>query len=271
MAARPELGPIPLSPDQRRAFETQGYLVLRGAVPSPRVAALAAALDAVVPEASYAAGFAGRVVEVASISLGSAALREAALDPRFGALAAALLGATRVRLLQDTTFIKPAGGGGGVAWHQDLSYFAFLARPAALTIRVALTPCTRENGCLRVLSGSHRWGLQRDLTFGGQSSVEDSLESVAPSLRGAARDAEVLLELQPGDVSLHHCLTFHSSGPNPAGAPRKTLAMRLVDADVPLHLERLSTAEAKARVPVDAEGLLAESVFPLVYQAEDSR
>ena len=245
---------------RRRAFEAQGWLVVRGVYSAARVAELIAALDAVVPEQAYAHGFAGQVVEVPSISLGSAVLREAALDRQLGALACELLGAARVRLLQDTAFIKPASVGGPVQWHQDLSYFSFLQRPAALTARVALTPCTAANGCLRVLSGSQAWGLQRDYTFRA-TSVEDALGEVPAALRAAA--SESLLELQPGDVSFHHCLTFHSSGPNPAGAPRKTLAMRLVDADVPAVLARLDTPEARVRVPCDAAGRLSDDVFPL--------
>lgn len=250
-----------LSSAQRAAFDAQGWLVVRGLFAPERATALAQALDAVVPEQNYRHGFAGQVVEVPGISLGSAALREAALDPALGAVAAALLGAARVRLLQDTAFIKPAEVGGGVAWHQDLSYFSFLERPAALTARLALTPCTRENGCLRLLSGSHAWGLQRDYTFRA-TSVEDALSGVPEALRAGA--AEAVVELQPGDVSFHHCLTFHSSGPNPAGAPRKTLAVRLVDADVPAVSSRLSTPEARVRVPCDEGGRLSDSTFPLV-------
>ena len=244
---------------RRREFEAQGWLVVRGLYSAARIAELTAALDAVVPEQAYAQGFEGQVVEVPSISLGSALLREAALDRLLGALAAELLGARRVRLLQDTAFIKPAAVGGPVQWHQDLSYFSFLERPAALTARVALTPCTAANGCLRVLSGSHAWGLQRDYTFRA-TAVEDALAEVSPALRAAA--SEALIELQPGDVSFHHCLTFHSSGPNPAGAPRKTLAMRLVDVEVPAVLARLETPQARVRVPCDAAGRLSDEVFP---------
>ena len=250
-----------VSPEQRAAFSSQGWLVVRGLISPERAAALAAALDAVVPEQNYRHGFAGQVVEVPGISLGSAALREAALDPALGAVAAALLGAARVRLLQDTAFIKPAEVGGGVAWHQDLSYFSFLETPAALTARIALTPCTRENGCLHLLSGSQAWGLQRDYTFRA-TSVEDALAGVPEGLR--ASSAEAVLELQPGDVSFHHCLTFHSSGPNPAGAPRKTLAVRLVDAAVPAVLARLATPEARVRVPCDERGRLSDGYFPVL-------
>jgi len=80
-----------LSVEQCAAFAENGWLVIRGAVAAARVEALEAALDAVVPETLYAHGYAGRVVEIASISRGSAALLEHAHDRGTAALAAAAL------------------------------------------------------------------------------------------------------------------------------------------------------------------------------------
>ena len=51
---------------------------------------------------------------------------------------------------------KPPDVDGRHPLHQDLLYFPF--RPAARIVGVwtALEPCTRENGCLAVVPGSHR-------------------------------------------------------------------------------------------------------------------
>ena len=254
-----------LTPEQRAAFAAQGWLVVRGVLDPERVATLERALDELVPEDRYASGFAGRVVEIAGASQGSAVLAGNARDPRLTRLAAEALGVRRLRLLQDTVFIKPAAGGGRVEWHQDFSYFAFFERPDSLTLRVALTPCTRENGCLRVLGGSHAWGLQgADLSFRA-ISVDDALAAVPERLREEARAAEVLVELAPGDVSLHHCLAFHGSAPNPTARPRKTLAMRFVDADLRVVASRLPSAEAAAYLGADAEGRPSGVTFPVVY------
>ncbi len=253
-----------LSAEQRAAFAENGWLVIRGAVEAARVAALEAALDAVVPETHYAHGYAGRVVEVASISRGSAALLEHAHDRRIAALAAAALDVPRVRYFQDTVFLKPAHGGGAVDWHQDYAYFTFVDRPAAVTVRLALTPCTRENGCLRVVSGSHRWGLCGDgLTFVADRVVS-ALDALSPERQARVRDEHVALELEPGDLSLHHCLTFHGSHENPSARPRKTLAVRLVDGDARLVRERLPSPEMAAYFPTDADGRLADDAFPLL-------
>jgi phytanoyl-CoA hydroxylase len=254
-----------LSAEQRAAFAENGWLVIRGAVERARVEALETALDAVVPETQYAVGYDGRVVEIASISRGSEALREHAHDRRIAALAAAALDVPCVRYFQDTVFLKPARVGGGVDWHQDYAYFTFLDRPAALTVRLALTPCTRDNGCLRVVSGSHRWGLCGDgLTFVADRVVS-AVDTLSPERQARVRDDHVALELEPGDISIHHCLTFHGSHENPTARPRKTLAVRLVDGDVRLVPERLPSPEMAAYFPTDPDGRLAEHAFPRLH------
>ena len=52
-------------------------------------------------------------------------------------------------------FCKPGGDGMAVPWHQDGHYWPI--RPlATCTVWVALDSSTTENGCLRVIPGSHR-------------------------------------------------------------------------------------------------------------------
>jgi len=243
-------------------FAIHGWLVVRDLVPAATLDALTAALDALVPEASYAAGFEGRVVEIAGISRGSPAIAAAPRGARLGAIAAGLLGAERVQLLQDTALIKPPASG-PVAWHQDYSYLGYLDRPAVVTARLALTPCTVANGCLRAIDGSHRWGLQgADLSF-RRDRVEDGLP-----LELRARGTESTIELDAGDVSIHHCLTFHASDVNRSSRARKTLAFRLMDGSCRLVAERLPSASLAPHFPVDAAGHLTGATFPVVHEGQ---
>jgi ectoine hydroxylase-related dioxygenase (phytanoyl-CoA dioxygenase family) len=79
----------------------------------------------------------------------------------------------------------------------------------------------------------------------------------------AAPDRIVALELEPGDLSLHHCLTFHRSGPNPSASARRTLIGRFFDAECRLVRERLP-ASARALFPTGEGGRLDERAFPLL-------
>ena len=85
---------------------------------------------------------------------------------------------------------------------------------------MALTPSTRENGCMSVVPGSHRFG-----SFGGlvpKSEDSKDLLSVRQKIEftfDEARDPRPV-ELQPGQFSVHSGLTLHGGSPNPTGSDR---------------------------------------------------
>ena len=72
-------------------------------------------------------------------------------------------------------------------------------------------------------------------------------------------------ELSPGDLSIHHCLTLHRSGENHSKQTRKTLITRLFDASCQLVRDRLPPG-AESYFPVEGDGTLADSAFPIVYR-----
>ena len=84
---------------------------------------------------------------------GSRAFLDLARDPEIVELVSGVLG-DDVILWGCHVFCKPAGEGYETPWHQDGHYWPI--RPlATCTVWVALEPSTRENGCLRVIPGSH--------------------------------------------------------------------------------------------------------------------
>jgi ectoine hydroxylase-related dioxygenase (phytanoyl-CoA dioxygenase family) len=70
--------------------------------------------------------------------------------------------------------------------------------------------------------------------------------------------------LAPGDVSIHHCLTVHSSTRNRSGRARRTIILRMFDADCRLVSTRLPMG-AERYFRTDNHGRLATSAFPLVH------
>ena len=55
-------------------------------------------------------------------------------------------------------FSKPARDGMAIPWHQDGQYWPM--RPlSTVTVWIAVDPATTENGCLRVIPGTHQGGL----------------------------------------------------------------------------------------------------------------
>ena len=121
-------------------------------------------------------------------------------------------------------------------------------------------PEDERSGCLRVVDGSHRWGSVGAVRALSESQVDSLLPSLRPEQQAALADAR-LLELEPGDVTIHHCLTLHGSGPNRSQRARKTVILRIFDGDCRLDPTRLPPG-AEAHFPTDETGRLATSAFP---------
>jgi phytanoyl-CoA hydroxylase len=225
---------------------------------------MTAVFTQLIPDVPYPRGRDGIVWEITGTSHHDHRVAEIARDRRFGALVADALGATRVQLLQDSLLYKPAHEGGSVEWHQDHTYVGYLTPPRVVSLRIALLPEDEANGCMRVVDGSHRWGPVGDV----RALREARVDSIVPSLTDAQRDAiahATSLELAPGDVSLHHCLTLHGSAPNPSDRPRRTIILRMFDGACRLDRSALPP-NAEPHFPTDADGHLAPDKFPIVFE-----
>lgn len=132
-----------------------------------------------------------------------------------------------VLLFSSHYWSKRPGTSRYVGWHQDSAFFAL--RPHdAVTAWVALTPSTAENGCLRVIPGSHREGHRRlDGHFDRNNHVSGQ--------RGVSMvddNRSVSIELNPGEFSLHHFCLLHGSSPNASAVRRLGLSFFYVAAAV---------------------------------------
>ncbi len=125
-------------------------------------------------------------------------------------------------------FIKEARSSGYVSWHQDSTYWG-LSRPDVVTAWVALTPSTRANGAMEVIPGTHLLDQvpHRD-TFAKDNMLSRGQEIMVDVDPGRA----VALELEPGEMSLHHVRLVHGSAANPSGDRRIGFAIRYIPTDV---------------------------------------
>ncbi|HEY4069738.1 MAG TPA: phytanoyl-CoA dioxygenase family protein [Burkholderiaceae bacterium] len=96
-----------------------------------------------------------------------------------------------------------------VSWHQDSAYFG-LTPHEEVTVWVALTRADSVNGVLRVLPGSHQGpDMRHEETF-----AKDNMLAKGQSLVGIDEALAVEMPLEPGEFSMHHERTAHSSLPN---------------------------------------------------------
>ena len=124
-------------------------------------------------------------------------------------------------------FAKDPGDETYVSWHQDGTYWG-LSSPDVMTAWVALTPSIPENGCMRVIPGTHKAQVPHEDTF-AQSNLLSRGQEIAVEV-DAAKALDVVL--QPGQMSLHHVLIFHGSERNRSNIRRIGFAIRYVPTSV---------------------------------------
>ena len=126
-------------------------------------------------------------------------------------------------------FVKEAKTRQMVSMHQDLTYWGLGATSEMVTAWLALSPSTRASGCMDFVKGSHKQPIQPHAdTFDA-----DNLLSRGQEIRvEIAEDDKTPITLAPGQMSLHHGLTIHGSGPNRADDRRIGVAIRYVTPNV---------------------------------------
>ena len=92
-------------------------------------------------------------------------------------------------------------------WHQDIRYWAY-QRPDLISVWISLVPERVENGCLRVIPGSHRMNFERSRFDEALFFREDLPENQAVIANA------VPVELDPGDVLFFHAKTLHAASRN---------------------------------------------------------
>ena len=125
-------------------------------------------------------------------------------------------------------FPKSPRDGAYVSWHQDATYWG-LSPPNVTTAWIALSETTPENGCLRVVPGTHRGELLPQRETYAEANMLSRGQEIAVEVDEAAA---VDLTLRPGEFSLHHVGIVHGSGPNRSDGPRIGVAVRYLSPDV---------------------------------------
>ncbi len=109
----------------------------------------------------------------------------------------------------------------------------------AVTAWVALSPATRESGCMRFVAGSHlREIVEHRDTFSAKNMLSRGQEIAV-----AVDDSEAVdVLLEPGQMSLHHGRTFHASHANRSSDRRIGLAIRYIAPSMKQTGERRTVA-----------------------------
>ena len=121
-------------------------------------------------------------------------------------------------------FMKDYGDGSFAAWHQDTNY-STLKGGDQVSVWIALSPSKIESGCLRVIPQSHRVGRLLHEETDDMKNILARQERLVDDLDDSHA---VDVELNPGEMSLHHLAMVHGSGRNDANYTRIGYAVRYI-------------------------------------------
>ena len=199
-------------------------------------------------------------------------LRSLATDPLIGEIAARLMRTNTIGLWHDQLLYKPGRmpqeeelQTANVGWHQDYWYWQCAARPSLLTAWVAFDDVNVANGCMQIVRGSNHWGLLDTNNFFEQDIQRQEASMQLPA---EARFETVPLVMQAGQVSFHHCMTLHGSGPNNTPNPRRSLAVHLMTGNTRYRAGTPGDTHMNTQLLKPADGdLFVGEGFPTLYQA----
>ncbi len=213
----------PLTPAQIAAYREDGYLLLPQAFAPEVIDRLraTATADKILDQSAF-----GRADgEGGTVRL---SLWNHPTDTLYGAIARSRAMVEAIeQLLGDEAYhyhskmvMKDARIGGAWAWHQDYGYWYQngILKPDLCSAFIAIDRCTRDNGCLQVIRGSHHLGRLDHQVTGAQAGIDpERLAAIE------ARLETVHVLMNPGDLLLFHPNTLHRSDQNRSDHPRWSL------------------------------------------------
>lgn len=132
-------------------------------------------------------------------------------------------------------WIKPGSDGSYVSWHQDSAYFG-LDPHDLVTVWLALTDSNPENGCLKMLPGSHRGKAHAHI----ETFNKKNLLARGQSIADIDETGAVELNLRAGQFSCHHERIVHGSDANRTASDRVGLGLFYIPTHVQSTIGRRS-------------------------------
>lgn len=228
-----------MAPAEQKAFyDERGYILHPNLVTQDELATLRAALDEVLEEArglteanekfSVTRGADGNyhVRRIFNPIKHHQAFYDMAFHPRILDAVEALIGPNIQFHHSKLNMKPPTSPDARFEWHQDYPFYPH-TNYDLLAVLIHLDEATRENGCLRVVPGSHKHGPQMHV-FARDGAFSSKLADQAVI---GDESSWFYAEAPAGGVEIHHCNMLHSSTANLGTRPRSVLIFNYRAAD----------------------------------------
>lgn len=257
-----------LSIAEKALFDKDGYVLIKGMLSSEEVKKLYAIAieDEVISKKSFDRGDSNGLRTKLALwySLGDDVYSVLARSKRMVEGVGLLLDGEPAHFHSKLMQKEPKVGGAW-EWHQDYGYWyrdGFLY-PQMLSVLTALSPATKENGCLQVLKGSHlvgriEHGFSGEQVGANQERVDELMKKLEL----------VFVEMEAGDTLFFHSNTLHRSDANLSDAPRWSLisAYNLITnkpykGNYPSASEAIHTVNDQTLLTANSEGIRENANF----------
>lgn len=219
-----------LNDEQRDFYAENGFILVSGLLTPGEAADYRAEIHALMErlaeingpgnDATWgSSGMRGKTVlqHCHDVQFYSAAFAKLLVDDRLTSVAADIIG-PNVQLHHTKAFVKPPEKGSPFPMHQDAPFFPHDHHSMIAAI-VHFDDAPVEKGCVRVVPGSHKFGMLPHIGEGGWHLSPQKFPV----------DEAVPCPAKAGDVLFFSYLTIHGSGVNESDEARTTLLIQMRD------------------------------------------
>jgi ectoine hydroxylase-related dioxygenase (phytanoyl-CoA dioxygenase family) len=151
-------------------------------------------------------------------------IRKFSLNAKLLEYVQACMGVQDISLLSDTLLNKPANNGAASPLHRDAPFWKGLYPQNQINCWIPLQDTHINNGCLGYIPGSH-------LDTENLSEKPDVLMEHDLTLTSDQKEKIKFIEVEAGDILIHHSLTLHGTGPNLTDSPRLAYVLHYMPTD----------------------------------------
>jgi ectoine hydroxylase-related dioxygenase (phytanoyl-CoA dioxygenase family) len=218
-----------LTAEERHAYEATGYTTVPDVFERPELEAIDQEIDRLLPEAGE--NEPSRQGSIKQLGLRSRATRAFAEDARILTPIEEIV-KPGIAIYSAKLIAKLPHSDEICHWHQDDAFYLKPDDPRTfsqtrMSVWVPLQDAHEKNGCLWVVPGSHRWGLQDyDVPASGQCRKRITREQFAA-------EHAIPVPVKAGTAVLFSALTWHHSKGNITDHVRRAFIVSYQEATVP--------------------------------------
>ncbi|MGH2352393.1 MAG: phytanoyl-CoA dioxygenase family protein [Chloroflexota bacterium] len=228
-APAPPRRPRGLSPEQRRVYDEQGFVVVPDVFPPEELAAIDREIDRLLAEPGNDAGGI-HPTWIFQVARKSEMARTFAEDERLLALVEDVV-MPGIAIHSTKLVPKPPHSDDVCHWHQDEAFYLKPEDPdtfsrTRMSVWVPLQDADERNGCVWVVPGSHRWGIDPyHMADTGQCRKVIDREAYA-------NEHAIPMRMPAGGVMLFSAWLWHHSKGNQTDRVRRAFIVSYQEATV---------------------------------------